>query len=193
MAREGSIMIGKPGPMTIALLWAVISLGLASGVTQGYNADTRAETEFEYDTDTKTLTIGNNSSVMYGPDAEIEESEPPLNESELLSERGERWFGPPKDGDSSDRLGQGEPVVDVDGPPGRALEAVEDGYVATINQTIDTGLEIIADVGDWSATVAYQHRDHVAEEVAHAIVSIVVFSPALGWAAARYGRKGDRS
>lgn len=179
------MIVSKPGPMTLLVLWALISAGMLTGASVGYQAEDPANATVSYDADTKELTVGNETSVVYGPEAEVNESEYENETPIPLSDTGERWFGPNADPAESpwiDAEGANE-TFERDVLPAPVGDHLEQSLNTSVNRTLDTGFEITAEAGNVAAQLAYRYQDDVSLATVQIVVGAIAFSPLVGGAA----------
>jgi len=170
------IPAANAGPMTIVMLYMVLSMGVLTGAQVGYHADSRAEAEMAFDRESDELTIGNEtveiydengSNVTLGASAEGE-PQPEPNDA-MLSDRGERWLGadsePPVDVVNDSRVRQWTP------------DAVGQFSRDSVNATLAFGFETMAAAGDRTAAITYQYQDRVNWSTVYLIVTMLVWSP----------------
>jgi len=185
------MIVSKPGPMTLLLLWALISAGMLTGASVGYQAEDPANATVSYDADTKELTVGNETSVVYGPDAEVNEYE---NETPVpLSDTGERWFGPNADPTESPWIDAESANETFEGDilPAPVGDHLEQSLNTSVNRTLDTGFEIMADAGNVAAQTSYRYQDHVSLATVQVVVGAIAFSPLVGGAAVLFKKIGS--
>lgn len=186
----GNVIFSKPGPMTLLLLWALISAGMLTGASVGYQAEDPANATVSYDADTKELTVGNETSVVYGPDAEVNESEYENETPVPLSDTGERWFGPNADPTESPWIDAESANETFEGDilPAPVGDHLEQSLNTSVNRTLDTGFEIMADAGNVAAQTSYRYQDHVSLATVQIVVGAIAFSPLVGGAAVLFRR-----